>query len=69
MLVITAKNKTTGLTSEFTPTEWYSAQQTHEYDYTGTKFVSEQNMTPVCVGANCNKTTVKRGCGCGKKNK
>jgi hypothetical protein len=64
MLVIKAKHKTTGTEYQFTPTQWYSEQQTGNYNYLGTIHVSEPAQ-PIQQ-----KTiTTKRGCGCANKRK
>lgn len=64
MLVIKAKHKTTLTEYQFTPAQWYTEQQTGNYNYLGTIHVSE----PAQPIINRN-VTVKRGCGCANKNK
>lgn len=61
MLVIKAKHKETGVIYQFTPSEWYTEQQTGNYDYLGTVYVSEP------APPQQPKTTTKRGCGCANK--
>ena len=64
MLVIKAKHKTNGNVYQFTPTQWYDAQQTNEYNYLGTTHVAEPKQTIQ------QKTFIpKRGCGCANKRK
>lgn len=64
MLVIKAKHKTTGTEYQFTPQQWYTEQQTGNYNYLGTIHVS-QPAQPI----QRNNTTARRGCGCANKNK
>lgn len=64
MLVIKAKHKTSLTVYQFTPAQWYDAQQTGEYNYLGTTHISEPKQ-PIEQ-----KTfTAKRGCGCANKRK
>ena len=64
MLVIKAKHTASGNVYQFTPTQWYDAQQTGEYNYLGTTHVAEPKQ-PIQQ-----KTfTPKRGCGCANKRK
>lgn len=64
MLVIKAKHKTTLYEYQFTPTQWYDAQQTGNYIYLGTIHVAEPTQT-----LQQKTSTAKRGCGCANKNK
>jgi hypothetical protein len=63
MLVIKAKHKTTGTEYQFTPQQWYTENQTGNYQYLGTIHVSEP-AAPVTK-----TVTAKRGCGCANKTK
>lgn len=62
MLYIKAKHKITGTITEFTSTEWYTANKSGNYDYLGTTY----KTTPATTSTTT-KTSTKRGCGCGKK--
>ena len=64
MLVIKAKHKESGTVYQFTPTEWYTEQQTGNYYYVATLNISEQTQ-PITQKT----VTVKRGCGCANKRK
>ena len=64
MLVIKAKHKTTLTEYQFTPAQWYTEQQTGNYNYLGTIHVAEPSQ-PI----QHTNTTAKRGCGCANKNK
>jgi hypothetical protein len=64
MLIIKAKSKQTGSVHEFTPSEWYDAQQTGQYEYLSTVYKAEQSPPTAPK-----QSTVKRGCGCANKNK
>lgn len=64
MLVIKAKHKTTLTEYQFTPAQWYDAQQTGNYNYLGTIHVADP-IQPLQQKS----VTAKRGCGCANKNK
>ena len=64
MLVIKGKHKTTGTEYQFTPAQWYDAQQTNNYIYLGTIHVAEPSQP-----MQQKNVTAKRGCGCANKNK
>lgn len=65
MLIIKALNKTSKLIEEFKPDEWFNAMQSENYQYIGTIYKSDD----VVLQSKTTQpsTTVKRGCGCGKK--
>lgn len=64
MLVIKAKNKVNGSEYQFTPKQWYTEQQTGNYNYLGTIHVAEP-AEPIQQRT----LTPKRGCGCANKRK
>jgi hypothetical protein len=70
MLVIKAKHKTSGTEYQFSPAQWYTEQQTGNYNYLGTIHVSEPAQ-PIHVSETAQPmqrtVTPKRGCGCANK--
>lgn len=67
MLIIKALNKTTKLIEEFKPDEWFNAMQSENYQYVGTIYKSDDVTLQSKTTQTQTTSTVKRGCGCGKK--
>lgn len=67
MLIIKALNKTSKLIEEFKPDQWFVAMQSENYQYVGTIYKSDDVALQSKTTQSQPSTTVKRGCGCGKK--
>lgn len=67
MLIIKALNKTLNLIDEFKPDQWFNAMQSENYQYVGTIYKSDDVSLQSKTTQSQPSTTVKRGCGCGKK--
>jgi hypothetical protein len=67
MLLIKALNKESKLIEEFKPDQWFNAMQSEKYQYVGTIYKSDDVVLQSKTTQSLPSTTVKRGCGCGKK--